>query len=389
MIRLGISLYPEQESMEEIEQYLALASKYGFTQLFTSLFSVPGKPKEVITYFENLCTVANKYHFNVAIDVHTATLEAYGASYDNLKVFKDIGIDTVRMDLSFGDHRDITLVENEFGLKIQFNAFMADLLEENMRKVKDKSKVIMCYNFYPQRYTGTSVSQMKQVNQVWRHAQIRLAAFITSLSKEAHGPWPVKDGLPTLEKHRDLSVGKQIRELIALGIEDIYFGNAFAKESELKEASDVIQAMSEEKIMVDEKSLAAFKEVLPNLGNRKIMLELTSVAHDLTDIEKVIVYGFDKHVDLGDSNEFMLRSRVTRTYYGKKGIPFRKYDKDFFDAGDVVVVNDNLKHYAGELQIVRSEMKNDGQRNYVGKLSEFDQQLSTLIEPGDYFFFKE
>lgn len=388
MIRLGISLYPEQESMEQIEQYLALASKYGFTQLFTSLFSVPGEPSEVIKYFENLCTVARKYDFNVAIDVHTATLGAYGASFDHLKVFKDIGIDTVRMDLSFGDHRDIVLVENEFGLKIQFNAFMTSLLEANMRKVEDKSKVVMCYNFYPQRYTGTSLSQMKEVNKVWMDVGIELAAFVTSLSKDAHGPWPVKDGLPTLEKHRDLPVGRQVRELIALGINDIYFGNAFASEEELKEASEVIQSLNEEKIVIDQKSVEAFKEILPNLGDRKIMLELKITDAHLSDIEKVIVFGFDKHVDLGDSNEFMLRSRVTRTYYGKKGIPFRKYDKEFFEPGDVVVVNDNLKHYAGELQIVRSEMKNDGQRNYIGKLTDFDFELASLIQPGDYFFFK-
>ena len=39
---LGISLYPEQESMEEIESYIQMASKYGFTKIFTSMFSVPG-----------------------------------------------------------------------------------------------------------------------------------------------------------------------------------------------------------------------------------------------------------------------------------------------------------------------------------------------------------
>ena len=31
---LGVSLYPEQESMEEIENYLTMASRYGFTKIF-------------------------------------------------------------------------------------------------------------------------------------------------------------------------------------------------------------------------------------------------------------------------------------------------------------------------------------------------------------------
>lgn len=39
---LGVSLYPEQETMKEIEGYLTMASHYGFTKIFTSMFSVPG-----------------------------------------------------------------------------------------------------------------------------------------------------------------------------------------------------------------------------------------------------------------------------------------------------------------------------------------------------------
>ena len=45
---LGVSLYPEQESMEEIENYLTMASRYGFTKIFTSMFSVPGTKEELL-----------------------------------------------------------------------------------------------------------------------------------------------------------------------------------------------------------------------------------------------------------------------------------------------------------------------------------------------------
>ena len=34
---LGVSLYPEQETMEEIENYLTMASRYGFTTLKISV----------------------------------------------------------------------------------------------------------------------------------------------------------------------------------------------------------------------------------------------------------------------------------------------------------------------------------------------------------------
>lgn len=31
MIQLGVSLYPEQETLKDVEAYLAMASAYGFT----------------------------------------------------------------------------------------------------------------------------------------------------------------------------------------------------------------------------------------------------------------------------------------------------------------------------------------------------------------------
>ena len=47
-VMLGVSLYPEQEVLEEIDAYLKMASSYGFKKVFTSMFSVSGTKEEVI-----------------------------------------------------------------------------------------------------------------------------------------------------------------------------------------------------------------------------------------------------------------------------------------------------------------------------------------------------
>mgnify|MGYP001451553960 CR=1 FL=1 len=57
---LGVSLYPEQETMKEIENYLTMASRYGFTKIFTSMFSVPGTKEEVFDYFKYLWLFVSK-----------------------------------------------------------------------------------------------------------------------------------------------------------------------------------------------------------------------------------------------------------------------------------------------------------------------------------------
>lgn len=386
MTTLGISLYPEQETMQEMKAYMELASKHGFTKIFTSMFSVPGEAKEVTKLFKQLCELAHQFSMEVCVDANSMMFEKYGAAPSNLQVFKEIGIDEIRMDMCFGDERDQQLVDNKEGIKIQFSAFMVDIVKPVVEKLSDPARVVMCHNFYPQRYTGVARNDFKRINAIWKQAGTGIAAFISSNDKEAHGPWPVKDGLPTLEMHRFSPISYQVRDLMAMDTDTIYFGNAFASEAELQEAKEAVDMACIHRNEQEEKVEHMMRALLPHLGEKKIVMRV-DMENGLNDNEKEILLSFDKHADFGDSNEFMLRSRVTRSIYGKKSIPARACDKNVFTKGDVLVINDNLAHYRGELQICRSEMENDGQRNLVGHLDENEQGLMELIQPGTYFAF--
>lgn len=386
MTTLGISLYPEQETMQEMKAYMELASKHGFTKIFTSMFSVPGEAKEVTKLFKQLCELAHQFSMEVCVDANSMMFEKYGAAPSNLQVFKEIGIDEIRMDMCFGDERDQQLVDNKEGIKIQFSAFMVDIVKPVVEKLSDPARVVMCHNFYPQRYTGVARNDFKRINAIWKQAGTGIAAFISSNDKEAHGPWPVKDGLPTLEMHRFSPISYQVRDLMAMDTDTIYFGNAFASEAELLEAKESVDMACIHRNEQEEKVEHMMRALLPHLGEKKIVMRV-DMEQGLNDSEKEILLSFDKHADFGDSNEFMLRSRVTRSIYGKKSIPARACDKNVFTKGDVLVINDNLAHYRGELQICRSEMENDGQRNLVGHLDENEQGLMELIQPGTYFAF--
>ena len=60
--------------------------------------------------------------------------------------------------------------------------------------------------------------------------------------REARGPWPVKDGLPTVEDHRDLPLDLEIRHLLLLGdIDEIMIGNEPATSEELAEVGRVVR----------------------------------------------------------------------------------------------------------------------------------------------------
>lgn len=53
-MKLGLSVYPEQESPEQIETYLKTGAEYGFDHVFTSIFSVDGTKEEIVSYIDYL-----------------------------------------------------------------------------------------------------------------------------------------------------------------------------------------------------------------------------------------------------------------------------------------------------------------------------------------------
>ena len=96
-VMLGVSLYPEQETLEEIDAYLKKASTYGFKKVFTSMFSVPGTKEEIIAYFKDFTKIVHKYGMIVSGDCNSELFHRLEATETDLSVFKDIGVDILRM----------------------------------------------------------------------------------------------------------------------------------------------------------------------------------------------------------------------------------------------------------------------------------------------------
>ena len=74
---------------------------------------------------------------------------------------------------------------------------------------------------------------------------------------------------------------------------------------------------------------------------------------------------------------------------GSKSIPHHDCGKKVFTRGDVLIVNDNLAHYRGELEIVLTEIPNDGERNLVATVKEEEMILLDFVTPGHHFVLKK
>lgn len=389
MIRLGVSVYPEQESISDIRAYLALASKYGFTKVFTSLFSVPGTREEVLHYFKELSAIVHQYGMTLSGDANFAFFAKMDATETDLSVFKEMGIDTIRMDIAFQDERDAVLINNKEGIHIEMSATFVDTIEAAIANGADTQNLSVCYNFFPQRYTGASLESVDQLNSYWHNKGIPVEVFISSQVKGTHGPWPVSDGLPTIEDHRDLPADLQLRHLFSLGnVDEVIFGNAYANEEEFRKIS---QAMKEAYVFVpkNEAFPAPLADFMPHGNLQRLPFHIV-LREDVTELEKEILFNFQTHMDPGDGMYYMVRSRMPRILYKDRSIPARKCEKIWFTRGDVVIVNDNLAHYHGEIQIVLKDMRVDGQRNLLGHIPEEELILLDHLKARDFFcFFKE
>ena len=379
---LGISVYPDLMPLEKIESYFELASRYGVSKVFSSMFSVEGTKEEVLDYFKKLIVAAHKNKLKVSLDVNPMCFEKMGAKPDDLSVFKSIDVDFLRMDLSYGPENDAKLVRNPYGITIEFNnspQIVKGLIENGI----DPKDFLVCHNFYPQRYTAMKWNKFVNKNKELKACSrdVRIGAFISSTAPNTHGVWDAICGLPTVEKLRMLPIDLQARMLLATGdVDDILIGNAFASEDEFKKLQEVLkenEKLSKDldptlKMLVDHGIISLDKPV------KKLRVTLDE---EITEKEKEVLFDFFPHLEMGDSSEWIWRTRISRFKYSQPNeiLTPRHYDKEMFEVGDVVVVNDNYKHYAGEIQIVKIPIVNDGTRNRIGYLDSDEYQMMELV----------
>jgi len=384
MHKLGISVYPDKTPMEEVYTYMEKAAKLGYSRIFTCFLSIPEEEREAyMVEFKGFMQKAHELGFEVAADTNPAVFKLIGAAPDNLKPFADLGLDIIRMDGNFGTQGDIQLTRNPYNIKIEFNASMDAGVELLIRQGGNKDQMIMCHNFFPERYTGLDFNLFQEFNSYWKELNLHTAAFVSSNNDNTIGPWQVFYGLPTVEIMRGLPIDLQARYLLATGdVDDILIGNYPATDAEL--------------------------EALSKINYQAIEVKVDEV-EGITENEKMIMYDFGPHFDRYDHSSFMLRSSSPRVKFKSQksvqdlfaeseglkkevksqSIPYRDPGKKVFTRGDVLVVNDNLAHYRGELEIVLTEIPNDGERNLVATVRPEELMLLDFIQPGEHFNLKK
>lgn len=353
MGKIGISIYPERSTFEQDKAYLDLAHQYGFKRVFTSLLQIEDDKEKVLAEFKAVVDYANSLGFEVMVDINPALFEQLNISYNDLSFFHELGADGIRLDLGFTGAEEANMTRNPYGIKIEINMSGGTRYVDNIMSYSpNTSQLLGSHNFYPHRYTALGYEHFKSCSEQFRQYNINTMAFVNS-HDATFGPWPTQDGLCSLEDHRELEIGTQVKHMMLTGlIDDITIGNAYASEAELKAMSDAFFS-----------------------ANPKIKVDpLDTITAD----ERVVLFE-NKHRYRGDHSDYVLRSTMTRVKY--KDLPFPATNTRDITRGDVLIDNVGYGQYKGETQIALKSMPNDGRVNVVGRIADDELFLLDFLKP--------
>ena len=360
MRQIGFSIYPAHTPIEKNLSYIDMANKYGFKRIFTCLLSVKGNKDKIVSEFKKTIAHANQYGMKVIADINPEVFEELGINYDDLGIFKEMGLYGIRLDNGFSGKEESAMSYNKYGLKIELNMSAGTKYVDNIFSYQPNAENIYgCHNFYPHKYSGIGYEHFMKCNRQFKQYGIRTAAFVSSKAAQ-YGPWPVSEGLCTLEEHRNLPIQVQAKHLFSTGlIDDVLIANSFASEEEMKALSEVDPYKLTLKVNLDDK---------------------------ISNLERDIVLN-RPHFNRGDVSEYIIRSSASRVE--DPGNDFKPFNTVDVKRGDITIDNALYKHYTGELQIALKDRKNYGNTNVVGRIDENEMFLIDCIKPWQQFSFAE
>lgn len=352
---LGFSVYfGLDNTKEENIQLLKDAKSLGFSRIFTSLH-IPEADYEVLKVeIRDFYKLAKEYDMDIISDISPNTFKFLGLDNMDLKGLRDIGVKTIRIDFGYTEEEISRMSKNPYGIKIQLNA--STITERVFEKLDmynpNYDNVDALHNFYPRMGTGISEECMVQKNKLLSHRGIKVCAFVASNNRRRS---PLKDGLPTLEEHRDKTVREAANHLFALGNEDVFIGDSLPSYTELRDLSslkaDGVELDIELKV-VDEVIVRLLKEVY------------SSRVDEARDAIRAA------------ESRLVLKDDIIKAY--------NNIDKKY---GDITIDNLYYKRYMGEIQILKTEQKADYRTNVVAAIAQNNLYLLKYIRGGKKFYF--
>lgn len=330
----GLDDYPLDSNLE----YLELAKSKGVDFVFSSAHIDEAKS------FNEFETIVNKcYDLGLQLVV-----DASKKAFDKVEKFLDKCV--LRLDYGFSKE-EVVEFTNKYPL-IELNASLVtkDYLDSLKELGANLEHIRVSYNFYPKRYTGLDIHFVKENNKLFKSYGLTVIAYIPSNSNKRP---PLYDGLPSVERHRNLDIELVCYELFAALCDGVCIGDAYASHNDLEKLVNVSSEYYEIPIKIIE-------------GISKEELEILNRIHRMRL----------------DSGPYMKRSSSSR------GIDIVPFNTISIIPYMVTIDNSNYLRYRGELGIALKDMENVGKVNVVASVLYEAHTLVDLIDAPAQFRFK-
>lgn len=353
-VEIGLSVYPDFQSLEIIERQLKQAAALGYTHVFTSMqLNNLGfehshfDPKEYKTLF----TLCHQLKLITHADINLDMFMQIGCSLSNLEPLKQLGVDVLRLDGGFGLEETVELTRNPHGILIEDNPIKTRELFKKIRAVLEHGhpdQYRMCHNFFPRNETGLDFDETESLTREILEMGIACGIFITSQSSpqdlNASG-----EGVCTLEDHRYLPCEIAFSELRNTGVYDVvFFGDSYPSPNDLKAVSDIASK--------DYCELEVWLDADLPQDQRKVVLETL-------------------HSNRKDLAQKVIRSTQTRK---KMDVPPQRCIAR--PMGTITLDNSRSNRYEGELQISLEDLPPIAVANVAGMIKPTCKRLLQQVK---------
>lgn len=341
---IGVSIYL-QEKREKNEKYLIKSFEKGIDYVFTSLNIPEGKQDTLLHELEYFVELCNKHNVKLIADVSPSVLNRF--SITSLEELIDIGLKSLRIDYGYSNEE---IVELSKRMEIILNASTLTKIQlEAFAKLGLKfDQVIACHNYYPKDLSGLSITDVRELNEMFKIYGIRSMSFVPGHDKRG----PIYSGLPTIEDHRNL----QLMETL--------FSSKFEVMADI--------------VMIGDHGLTDFEWIQFEHYKNNIVLMRATLEKKHHNIYHRILH------DRKDSSPYVVRMIESRQSEMKLDNvePNNCIQRNL---GSVCLSNINYGRYCGEIEISRKDLIQDNRVNVIGNVHKDDLPLIRFIKKGQSF----
>ncbi|MCL1801617.1 MAG: MupG family TIM beta-alpha barrel fold protein [Promicromonosporaceae bacterium] len=325
--------------------YIEAMAAAGFGGVFTSAHIPEDDPGKYRAFLEPLGEATKRLGLNLTVDVSGNALERAGFSFSDLGTLREIGVTGLRADFHISNEQ-IAVASHEIEMALNASTVTENDVAELARFDADFDKLLAWHNYYPRPETGLGAKDFWAKNHFLKSRDFRVVAFTPG---DARLRAPLREGLPTLERHR--------------------YGNPLAG------ALDLVQNCEVDDVYIGDGGLSGRtrEQFAAYLKDGEVLLFAKKYG-ELFDY----VASHD-HVNRHDAARDALRSAEAR-FWTVPDVP--QENTIARKKGSITIDNVDYGRYRGDIQVTTRRLPADDRVNVVGRVIERDRGLLKQIKGG-------